>query len=376
MKLTGIRVIDLSMFLPGPLLTQALADHGAEVIKVEPPGEGDPTRHLGLSDGPSTVYFRSLNRGKKSIVVNLKDATERELLLGLCDTADVFIESFRPGVAERLGVGYEALRARNRRLVYCSISAFGQSGPYRDRPSHDLGVEAISGAISMTLGRDDLPAIPGAPVADLVSALHGLAGVLMALLRRERSGEGDYLDISMHDSMVSACTNILGPTLARDEQPVAKHSRTAGGSAFYQIYDTRDGRHITLAGQEMKFVRNLLEALGRLDFVELCARGPGAHQQPLEAFLRATFLTKTRAEWIEWLGRIDVCFGEVNTLPEALRDANLLARGMVLTDESGRRHLGAPIHFRAEPAQPDLREPALDAHGDELRARLRATRPA
>ena len=254
MKLSGIRVIDLSVFLPGPYLTQALADHGAEVIKVEAPGEGDPVRHLGLSDGPSTVYFRSLNRGKKSVVLNLKDATDREALLELCDTADVFVESFRPGVVDRLGVGYAQLRARNPRIVYCSISAFGQSGPNRDRPSHDLGVEAESGVLSMTLGRDGQPAIPGIPVADIVSALQGLAGVLMALLRRATSGEGDYLDIAMHDSMVSAIPNILGPTLAENRQPVARHERTTGGSAFYQIYDTSDAtpHRAVRAGDEVR----------------------------------------------------------------------------------------------------------------------------
>ena len=152
MKLEGLRVIDLSLFLPGPYLTLALADHGAEVIKIEPPGEGDPTRHLGLSDGDSTVYFRNLNRGKKSVVMDLKKPEEREALLKLCETADVFVESFRPGVVERLGVSYEQVSARNPRIVYCSISAFGQQGPLRDRPAHDLAVESLSGVISLNLG--------------------------------------------------------------------------------------------------------------------------------------------------------------------------------------------------------------------------------
>ncbi|MEJ1937160.1 CoA transferase, partial [Nostoc sp. NIES-2111] len=136
MKLEGIRVIDLSVFLPGPYLTLAMADHGAEVVKIEPPGEGDPGRHIGLSDGPSTVFFRNLNRGKKSVVLNLKDPVQRDDLLALCETADVFVESFRPGAVDRLGVGYEAVRARNPRIVYCSISAFGQDSALRERPAH------------------------------------------------------------------------------------------------------------------------------------------------------------------------------------------------------------------------------------------------
>src|SRR6202000_1311763 len=164
MKLEGIRVIDLSVFLPGPYLTLAMADHGAEVIKVEPPGEGDPGRHIGLSDGPSTVFFRNLNRGKKSVVVDLKDAAQREALLKLCETADVFVESFRPGAVDRLGVGYDALRARNPRIVYCSISAFGQDSEWRGRPAHDLALEAESGLVCTTPRQDGKPAdscVPG-----------------------------------------------------------------------------------------------------------------------------------------------------------------------------------------------------------------------
>ncbi|MCX7960868.1 MAG: CoA transferase [Burkholderiales bacterium] len=368
MKLAGLRVVDLSRFLPGPYLTRLMADHGAEVIKVEPPGEGDPTRHIGAADGPSTVYFRGLNRGKKSVVLDLKQPRDRETLLALCDSADVFVESFRPGVAARLGFGYEGLAARNPGLVYCSISAFGQDGPYRDRPSHDLGVEAVAGVLSQSVGRDGQPAIPALPVADMTAALAGLAGVLMALLRRERTGRGDFLDISMLDTVVSAAQILMGPALAENRQPVPTEERTTGGAAFYQIYDTADGRHIALAGQEMKFVRNLLCALGRPELASLCEKGPGPHQQPVVAFLRETFRTKTRAEWIEFLSRLDVCFGELNTLPEALADPHLLARGMVLADALGRRHLNTPLRFANEPAAPELSEPALDEHGAELRA--------
>ena len=160
MKLQGIKVIDLSMFLPGPYLSLHLADHGADVLKIEPPGEGDPGRHIGLSDGPHTVFFRNLNRGKRSIVLDLKQSDDRARLLDLVSEADVFLESFRPGVAARLGVDYETLRVRNPALVYCSLSAFGQDGPYRDRPAHDLAVEGIAGALSLNLGDDGHPAIP------------------------------------------------------------------------------------------------------------------------------------------------------------------------------------------------------------------------
>ena len=185
MKLSGCASSTLSSFLPGPYLTMTLADHGAEVIKVEQPGEGDPGRRIGLSDGPSTVFFRNLNRGKKSVVLDLKTPSERDLLLELCDTADVFVETFRPGVADRLGVGYSILGARNPGIVYCSISAFGNSGPYRHRPAHDLALAAISGVLGLTVGQDDEPAIPAVAIADHLGALQGLSAILMALLRRE-----------------------------------------------------------------------------------------------------------------------------------------------------------------------------------------------
>ena len=370
MKLEGLRVVDLSWFLPGPYLTMALADHGAEVIKVEPPGEGDPGRRIGLADDRTSVFFRNMNRGKKSLVLDLKQEADKETLLRLCETADVVVESFRPGVAARLGVGYEQVSVRNPRVVYVSISAFGQDGPYRNRPAHDLALEAVSGVLSLTLGDDGRPAIPGIPTADIISALQGLSGVLMALLRRATTGRGDYLDIAMHDVLVAACANVVGPTFAEDRQPDVKQERTTGGSAFYRIYDTRDGRQLVLAGQEEKFVRSLLQTLGRPDLEELCAQGPGAHQQAVADFLQETFRQRDLRDWLSWLNGLDVCFAPVNTLPEAFQDPNLLARGMVLTDETGRRHIAPAVRFRDEPPRPCLQEPLHGEHTQEIHAFL------
>jgi crotonobetainyl-CoA:carnitine CoA-transferase CaiB-like acyl-CoA transferase len=362
MKLEDIRVIDLSVFLPGPYLTLTMADHGAEVIKIETPGDGDPGRHIGLSDGPSTVFFRNLNRGKKSVVLDLKDPDQRDALLSLCDEADVFVESFRPGAVDRLGVGYAAIRARNPRIVYCSISAFGQDSEWRGRPAHDLALEAESGLLGMTLGSDGKPAMPGIPAADVLAGLQGLAGVLMALLRRQTTGMGDYIDISMHDVTIGGMLNILGPAFAENRQPIPAHERTTGGAAFYRPYETQDGRYLVLAGQEPKFIHNLLRAFGRPELAELCLRGPGPHQQPVADFLAAEFRKRPLAEWHAYLAPLDVCYGRVNTLPEALAHPNLLARGMIRRDETNRRHIGPPIRFADEPARPVLREPGLGEH--------------
>jgi crotonobetainyl-CoA:carnitine CoA-transferase CaiB-like acyl-CoA transferase len=375
MKLEGLRVIDLSSFLPGPYLTMTLADHGAEVIKVEQPGEGDPGRHIGPSDGPCTVFFRNFNRGKKSVVLDLKNPEQREQLLTLCETADVFVETFRPGAAERLGVGYAAVSARNPRIVYCSISAFGANGAYGDRPAHDLALEAMSGVLGMMRGNDGQPVIPAIPIADQLSALQGLSAVLMALLRRESTGRGDRIDIAMHDATLAACANIVGPVLAENRQPVPKHERSTGGAAFYQIYETRDGRHIVLAGQEPKFIRNLLTALKREDLIPLCLRGPGPHQQPVIDFLAETFGKMSSGEAQAFLSGLDVCYGALNTLPEAFEDPNITARGSILRDDLGRRHIAPVIRFLNEPAEPSLHAPALGEHNDAVLGPVRGKKP-
>ena len=376
MKLDGIRVVDLSAFLPGPYLTLAMADHGAEVIKVEPPG-GEHGRRIGAPDGDHPVMFRNLNRGKQSVVVDLKTDAGREALLAMAETADVFVESFRPGVVARLGVDYAAVRARNPRIVYCSITAFGQHGPYAARPAHDLATEAMAGVLSVSLGNDDAPALPGLPVADLLAGLQGLAAVLMALLRRTTTGEGDRIDISMHDAMVGASLNVLGPAIAEDRQQVAKHERTTGGAAFYRLYRTADGRHLALAGQEAKFVHALLGALGRPDLAAPCLAGPGPHQAQVMAFLEVTFGERSLADWLAWLDGRDICYGPVLTFPEMLRDPHLQARGMVLTDDAGRRHIGPPILFEREPSHPVLAAPALGAHtGAHAAALLAQPAPA
>lgn len=366
MKLEGLRVLDLSSFLPGPYLTLSLADHGAEVIKIEQPGIGDMGRQIGPADGDTTVFFRNVNRGKKSVVLDLKTGEGREALLALCESADVFVESFRPGVVRRLGVDYDSVRARNPRIVYCSISAFGQEGAYASRPAHDLAVEALSGALGMTLDDNDEPVIPGVPISDLLAGLQGLSGVLMALIAREKTGIGDFIDIGMHDAMLAGCLNILGPAIAHGEQPIAKHQRTTGGSAFYRIYRTADNRHIALAGQEKKFVEALLGRLGRSDLAELCLRGPGPHQGPVVDFLSQVFLARTAAQWDAELSTLDICYAVVKTLPEALADDNAVARQMILADEGGHLQIAPSVRFKEQPASPNLRAPKLGEHTAEV----------
>jgi crotonobetainyl-CoA:carnitine CoA-transferase CaiB-like acyl-CoA transferase len=367
MKLAGIHVVDLSLFLPGPAMTQAMADHGAEVIKVEPPG-GEPNRAIGLERDGVSVFFANTHRGKRSLVLDLKTAEGVEALLRLAERADVFVESFRPGVVDRLGVGYAAVSARNPRIVYASISAYGQSGPYRAKPAHDLAVEAMSGVLSVNLGWDGRPCSPAIAAADMLAANLALAGVLMALLRRERTGKGDYVDVAMMDSLIAAMPNNYGPPLAERREPVAKDERSWGGNAMYRLYETKDGRFVALGGAEIKFAGNLLTALGRPDLVELCRLPPGPGQQPVRDFLEQTFREKTRDEWVAWMADKDVAFAPVNGLREGLDDPQVRAREMVVLDQRGWEHIGLPVKFRDEPGRVD---PALPEPGEHSEAILR-----
>jgi crotonobetainyl-CoA:carnitine CoA-transferase CaiB-like acyl-CoA transferase len=372
MKMEGFRVLDLSLFLPGPMLTQTLADHGADVIKIEPPNGGEPVRNVGYRAGGESVWFRNTHRGKMSIVLDFKKPDDVAFFLELAKTADVVVEAFRPGVVDRLGVGYKAISAVNPRIVYASISAFGQSGPEARRPAHDLAIEALAGVVSLNLGSDGKPTNPHMPVADMAGSLVALSGILMALLRREKTGRGDYIDISMHDATMSWLPNVTGPVFAEDRAPKVKEERSFGGYALFSIYETADGRHIALGGVEHKFAENLLTALGRPDLIEIATQGPGPHQQPVKDFLAAEFVKKSRDEWEAWFADKDVCFAPVLDLHEAFHRPQVAAREMLVADADGNRHIGIPIKFRNEPGVLNPRLPALGEHTQQLRDEIRS----
>lgn len=370
MKLVGVKVIDLSLFLPGPMLTLMMADHGADVVKIEPKGEGEPTRHIGYRKNGESVWFRNTHRGKKSLQLDLKAKEGREIFLRLVKDADVVVEAFRPGVVDRLGVGYSAVRAVNPRIVYCSISAFGQTGAYVARPAHDLAVQALAGVVSLNVGQDGKPAMPHMPVADALASLTALAGVLMALMRAGKTGEGDYLDIAMLDSVLTWTPNVTGKIFATGETHVVKEERSWGGNAMYNLYECADGAWIALGGAELKFARNLLEPLGRPDLIEFAKAQPGRAQEPLRKFLRETFLTKPRVAWIEWFADKDVAFTPVLSLKEAFDDPNTAFRQMLARDPQGDEIVGSPIKFQQEPAIIDPVIPAKGGDADRLLASL------
>ncbi|MDH4381341.1 MAG: CaiB/BaiF CoA-transferase family protein [Gammaproteobacteria bacterium] len=365
MKLAGVKVVDLSMFLPGPHFTMMMADHGADVIRIEPPG-GEPARQLGLSQGGHSVWFRNTHRGKRSVQLNLKDPRGREFLFKLLADADVLVEGFRPGVMKRLGLDYDTVRAHAPQIVYCSISAFGQTGVYRDKPAHDIAIEALAGTLDFHRGRDGKPTNPGMPAADMAGSLIAFSGVLMALLRQRQTGQGDYVDIALHDSVLAWTSNYAGPAFVEQRGHDVPMERNWGGAAFYNIYATADAKHLVLGGMEHHFCANLLNKAGRPDLLPLTHEVPGPAQQPVREFLESFFAQETLAHWLDWLADIDVCYAPLRTLYEGLYDPATAARGMLVEDEAGMPMLGVPVMYRHEPGKPGGHVPGIGEHGAEI----------
>jgi crotonobetainyl-CoA:carnitine CoA-transferase CaiB-like acyl-CoA transferase len=369
MKLSGLKVLDLSAFLPGPHMTMMMADHGADVIMVEPAnGIGEPTRTIGYktADGVS-VWFRNIARGKRSLKINLKDPDARALFLELAREADVIVEAFRPGVVARLGVDYASIAAINPAIVYCSIAGFGQDGKYVNKPGHDLTMEAMAGLVDLNRGlTDNKPASPSIPAADLAASLMAFSAIMMALFRRASTGKGDYIDLSMYDALLSWTPNVLGPVFAENAHPIAKHMRPFGGAAMYRPYETSDGKFLVLGGSEHHFAKNLLDALGRPDLLAFAKLEPGPAQDPLKAYFEETFSSQTLAHWVSFLKDVDLCWAPVRTLKDAMEDPYTVARGMVLSDEDGNKHLGIPIRFADEPGHANLRLPDYGEHSVAL----------
>ena len=378
MKLEGITVLDLSLFLPGPAATQMMADHGARVIKVENPGAPEPTRSAQAfpwQQGGETVMFRNTQRGKESIALDLKSEAGKAALKALIKSADVLVEAFRPGVISRLGFGPEVVHGLNPRLVMCSISAFGQSGPWRDRPAHDTATVAASGVLSLTRSPEDDsgPAIIGVAISDMLSSWSALSGILMALLRRETTGRGDYLDVSMHESVLAASPNILGPVFAGDQAPERLQERTHGGGAMLNIYRTAEDRFLALGGGEHKFVKALFEGLARPEFIAPVTGPAGSAHEPAINFLRATFRGRTLSEWQEWFEGRDICWSPVLDLQEAWSADHVWARDMRWRDQDGNDHIGTPLKFQQEPGQLEAKLPNLGEHTAEIVADLDLT---
>ena len=376
MPLEGIKVVDLSRLAPGPFCSMLLGDLGAEVLLVEAPAGAV---HGGGGPGPQDAASRlrrahnPLGRNKRSIVVDLREEDGREVVRRLAADADVFLEGFRPGVVDRLGVGYEQLRHVNRRLVYCSLSGYGQSGPYREMVGHDINYISIGGALG-GIGRPGAkPSVPYNTIADFAGGgLMSAFAILAALLARERTGSGQYLDMAMSDGVLYLLASQTGGVLGGGEPPRPAGRGVGGGSPHYDAYECADGKYISLGSLEPQFWANLCDVAGRPDMKPF-ENDVSRHDEFAEHLTRL-FKTKTRDQWFAQLRSIDLCVAPVLDLREVLEDAHQRARQMVIEVSNPVvgtvRQVGIGPKFSETPGRVRSTAPEPGQHTDDVLAAL------
>jgi crotonobetainyl-CoA:carnitine CoA-transferase CaiB-like acyl-CoA transferase len=329
-SLQGVRVLDLSRLLPGPFCSLLLSDLGAEVVKLEEPGTGDATRWMPPFAGSTSAVFAALNRGKKSVAIDLKSERGRELVLQLASRSDVLLQSFRPGVAERLGIGYEAVHERAPGLVYCAITGYGQSGPYRGRAGHDLNYLAYAGALGLTGAPGGPPAIPAIQIADVAGGAYPAAvGILAVLLERGRTGRGAFVDISMTEGALAMLGPLYAALGAGEPPPERGRLPLTGRFPCYQIYATKDGQHLAVGALEPKFFERLCHALGRPDLADQ-GLAEGEQAERVIAELGQVFLQQSRDDWMAWLETADACVAPLLSPVEVPFDPQMRERSAFL----------------------------------------------
>ena len=371
--LSGVRVLDLSLQLPGPYCTMMMADYGADVVKIDEP---EPrVRNPFAAENPGTGPLdRYLNRGKKSVTLNLKSDEGKAIFLRLAENADVVLEGFRPGVVRRLGIDYGAVSAVNPKIVYCSISGYGQEGPMRDVPGHDANYLSYGGVLGLSGRRDGPPTLLPVQLGDVFGgSMMALSGILMALLSRQRTGKGAWIDVSMTDGTVASlaipASALLGGGVPQERGALP----LTGMLPCYDTYRCADGEYVCLGALEPWFWKKLVARLGRDDLADLQYAG-GEAAERLGGELRGIFLGKTRDEWVRFFEGEDVCISPVLSLPEALEHPNTVARRMVVEVGSPlggeERQLGLPVKVAGETEPVPGRAPLLGEHDDEVLAGL------
>lgn len=382
LPLAHVRVLDLSRVLAGPYCTMMLGDLGAEVIKVERPGTGDDTRRWGppFAAGEST-YFLSSNRNKKSITLNLKSPRGRELAAALAQNSDVLVENLLPGTLDELGLGYETLKEANPRLIYCSLTGFGQDGPYRDRPGYDLLIQAMGGVMSITGEPDGEPMKVGVAISDVTAGLHAATAILAALAARERTGVGDRVDVALLDSTVSWLANVASAYLATGERP-KRYGNAHASIVPYQAFRARDGHFVLAVGNDDQWQR-FCRAVERPDLAadERFRTNPARVQSRdvLIPLLEELFAARPASDWLERLEQAEVPAAPVNALDQVFADPQVRARRMAVEATHptiGRLSMtGSPLKLGSIADRPLAPPPLLGAHTDEvLGQRLGLTR--
>ena len=375
--LAGVRVLDFSRVLAGPLCTMLLADLGADVIKVEDPAHGDDTRQwgppwVGVGADAASAYFLSVNRNKRSLTLNLKSDAGQDMARRLVAQSQIVVENFKPGQMARFGLGYAELAALNPALVYCSITGFGQTGPYADRPGYDFVIQGMSGLMSITGPVEGPPYKVGVALADVIAGQYALSSVLAALRHAERTGQGQQLDVALFDTQLAALVNVASNTLVSGKTP-ARYGNEHANIVPYQSFCAADGEFTVAVGNDRQFAA-LCRLLGQPDWASDArfATNPQRihNRQALIPLLQAVFLTNTVAAWVEALLAFGIPSGPINSVNIALEDPQVQARGLVhnvtLPNGLDTWLVGPAVPFSVTPGEVRLPPPALGQHTDAI----------
>jgi crotonobetainyl-CoA:carnitine CoA-transferase CaiB-like acyl-CoA transferase len=371
LPLEGIRVLDLTRLLPGPYCSLLLADYGADVIKVEDPKSGDYSRWYEpkVNDDQSAMFI-SLNRNKRSITLDLKDEKDKEAFISLIKTADVLIESFRPGVMDRLGLGFEELKVHNPKLIYCAITGYGQSGPYAKEAGHDINFLSYSGLLHLQGAPNEKPLIPSVQIGDIGGgALMAAIGILLAIIDAKKSNTSQFVDISMLDGALSWMHTILPNYWTSGEMPNRGELTLNGGKACYEIYRTKDNRYISVGALEYKFWKNFCKVIGKEELIEKLDE-PQEQQRLMKQEIQAAIHQKTLEEWLELFEGIDACVSPVLT-PEELADHPQIKHRQMIEDITHPdvgviKQIGNPIKLSNSTVRTRRHAPGLGEHTKEI----------
>ena len=366
--LQDIRVLDMSRLLPGPFCTRLFADMGADVIKIEEPVKGDYSRDFVPRRGDFACWFMEVNRNKKSVALDLKNEEDRRLFLELAKTAQVVVESYRPGVMKKLGVDFETVKQVNPKIVYCSITGYGKQGPLVKQADHDIGYQSLAGLISLSGEKDGKPSIPGVLAADMqASAMAGMS-ILAALHHAEQTGEGQEISLSLFDTCLALVPGVSATYFGNGFVNMRGNNWLSGANPNYNVYRTKDGRYMSVGCLEEKFWKNLCGVLERPDLVPVIQ--DDTKYPWLKDELTAIIATKTMEEWVELAKGSDSCFAPVLNYDEALATGQAMADEMVLDVEDPElgnyKTMGFVTKFSATPCQLYRRAPRLGEHTEEI----------
>ncbi|PKF90205.1 CoA transferase [Bacillus sp. BA3] len=372
--LSGIKVLDLSRLLPGPYCSLMMADYGAEVIKIEEPERGDYIRWRKPAIEEIGARHLTINRNKKSVELNLKTEEGKEIFKKMAESADVILESFRPGVMSRLGIGFDEISKINRGIVYCSLTGYGQTGPYRDLPGHDINYIGYSGILGLIGEKNGKPVVPGVQIADIGGgALMALSGICMALLNKERTGKGQYIDISMMDGAVTWLYASASDYFASGKVPERGGNRLDGQYAFYQVYETKDNKYLSVGASEEKFWKKICELIGKPEWIEL-HEGNDDVQEQLKLEMSEVFKKKNQQEWLDLLALEETCVGPVNDIEQIFSDPQIIERELFTEMKhpvaGNIKQIGFPIKFSETPGKIHAHAPILGEHTEEILQQL------